>query len=286
MNRSILQVVLAGVAVGLITILFVQPKFIVSNDEAQLEENSSTESPVVQQEEHKVLDATSNMHNVTGSAEEQKSIKKWTAAYNRFSSPEKKLIFADSLALLYSRLFEYDSAAKYFEQLALLNPNDTTKLKAGLGLYQSFKVSMNPTSRKETGLKALTYINDLLETRPDWTDLKVKKAVIRVYTEVPPMGGINMLKEIIAENPDHIEARITLGEFMLTVQKVEKAITQFEAVVSVSPDNEKALLYLIDCYQSLQNTTKAIQYLDQLEALNIQDEYVKSVIEKNRQELN
>lgn len=286
MNRSILQIILAGVAVGLITILFVQPKFIVSNDEAQLEESSSTTQSVAQQKETKTLEATSNMHNAAGTAEEQKSIKKWTVAYNSFSSPEKKLIFADSLALLYSRLFEYDSAAKYFEQVALLNPNDTTKLKAGLGLYQSFKVSMNPTSRKETGLKALTYIDDLLKTRPDWTDLKVKKAVIKVYTEVPPMGGINMLKEIIAENPGHIEARITLGEFMLTVQKVEKAIAQFEAVVSVSPDNEKALLYLVDCYQSLQNTTKAIQYLDQLEALDIQDEYIKSVIEKNRQELN
>lgn len=286
MSRLSLQIILAGVGVAFIAILFIQPKFTVINDETQLEENSSTTQSVVTKEEQGIAETVSSMHNTPGTAGEQKLIKKWTAKYNSFSSPEKKLIFADSLALLYSNLFEYDSAAKYFEQLAILNPNDTTKLKAGLGLYQSFKVSMNPTSRKETGLKALAYIDDLLKSRPNWTDLKVKKAVIKVYTEVPPMGGINMLKEIIAEYPNHIEARITLGEFMLTVQKVEKAIAQFEAVVSVSPDNEKALLYLVDCYQSLQNNTKAIQYLDQLDALDIKDEYIKSVIEKNRQELN
>ncbi len=286
MSRLVLQIILAGMSIALIVTLFIQPKFVVSNDDTQLEENSSITQTGLSQEEQTTTEVVSEMHNTAGTTEEKKLIKKWTAEYNRFSSPEKKLIFADSLAFIYSKLFEYDSAAKYFEQLAILNPNDTTKLKAGLGLYKSFKVSMNPTSRKETGLKALAYFDELLKNRPNWIDLKVKKAVIRVYTEVPPMGGINMLKEIIAENPDHVEAHITLGEFMLTVQKVEKAVEQFEAVVAVNPDNEKALLYLIDCYQSLQNNTKAIQYLDQLEALNIQDEYIKSVIEKNRKELN
>ncbi|MCP4521962.1 MAG: tetratricopeptide repeat protein [Cytophagales bacterium] len=284
MNRTVLQSVFVVVAVGLVTTLFFLPKFVVSNEKSQLEEKNTNNS--VTENTAPSTNDSQAMHKSVGSPEEQEKIKKWTSNYNSFPSKEKRLIFADSLAEIYTRLFEYDSAAKYFEQLAILENSDKNKLKAGLGIYRAFKVTMNVKSRKEMGQKALGYFDDLLATRPDWTDLKVKKAVIKVYTETPPMGGINMLKEIIAENPNHVEARITLGEFMLTVQKVEKAIEQFEAVVSVNPENEKALLYLVDSYQSVKNTTKAIKYLDQLEALDVQDEYIKSVIEKNRKELN
>lgn len=281
MNRLI-QAILVVVGVVICFLLFLQPKFIVNNEESKLTESTSTKV------EKEVVETNQNasMHKNAKSAEDEEKLKKWTTDFNHFTSTEKKVILADSLANLYTRLFEFDSAAKYFEQQVFLIPTETNKLKAALGLYQAFKVSMNPIDRKKTGLKSLVYIDEILATRSNWVDLKVKKAVIRVYTETPPMGGINMLKEIIAENPTHVEARLTLGEFMLTVKKVEKAIAQFEAVVTVESDNEKALLYLIDCYQSTQNMAKAIQYLNKLESLNIQDSYIKSVIEKKRKELN
>lgn len=281
MNRLI-QGILVVVGVVICFLLFLQPKFIVNNEETKLEQTTSEKA------EKEVAETSQNasMHQNARSAEDEEKLKKWTTDFNHFTSKEKKVILADSLANLYTRLFEFDSAAKYFEQQVFLFPTETNKLKAALGLYQAFKVSMNPVNRKKTGLQALAYIDEILATRSNWVDLKVKKAVIRVYTETPPMGGINMLKEIIAENPSHVEARLTLGEFMLTVKKVEKAIEQFEAVVTVESDNEKALLYLIDCYQSTQNMAKAIQYLNKLESLNIQDSYIKSVIEKKRKELN
>lgn len=281
MNRLI-QGILVVVGVVICFLLFLQPKFIVNNEETKLEQTTS------EKVEREVAETSQNvsMHQNARSAEDEEKLKKWTTDFNHFTSKEKKVILADSLANLYTRLFEFDSAAKYFEQQVFLFPTETNKLKAALGLYQAFKVSMNPVNRKKTGLQALAYIDEILATRSNWVDLKVKKAVIRVYTETPPMGGINMLKEIIAENPTHVEARLTLGEFMLTVKKVEKAIEQFEAVITVESDNEKALLYLIDCYQSTQNMAKAIQYLNKLESLNIEDSYIKSVIEKKRKELN
>lgn len=281
MNRLI-QGILVVVGVVICFLLFLQPKFIVNNEESKLAESTSTKV------EKEVAETNQNasMHKNAKSAKDEEKLKKWTTDFNHFTSKEKKVILADSLANLYTRLFEFDSAAKYFEQQVFLISTETNKLKAALGLYQAFKVSMNPIDRKKIGLKSLAYIDEILATRSNWVDLKVKKAVIRVYTETPPMGGINMLKEIIAENPNHVEARLTLGEFMLTVKKVEKAIEQFEAVVTVESDNEKALLYLIDCYQSTQNMAKAIQYLNKLESLNIQDSYIKSVIEKKRKELN
>ena len=273
---AIFQLILGVVGLSLIIFLFLQPKFIVEDSTELLNDTSSVVQSSSMQE---------SGHNDVY-LEEKQLAKELTVKLNSFSNSEEKIIFADSLGELYFDILEYDSSAKYFDYVVSLENKDVNLFKAGLANYEAFRSAQIGKVKQDYAMRAKSYFNDYLEQHPDEESVLVKKAVLMVNTERPPMGGINLLKNIIQKNPSNVEALESLGEFQFTIGKYKKAIGSFERVVELNNKNDKALLYLIWSYKSLGDTESARLYLNKIKELEISDVYIKSLIDKEAAELN
>lgn len=275
-KRTIIQLLLSLSGIFIVVLLFRQPKFIVEDEKkATLNDSPSQEK----------VDLNNTSHQSQIEEQDQRIIKSLTSKYLIENDLKKKSIFADSIAELYRKSFVFDSSSKYFEVAVALNPAADVLEKAALGVFEAFQNSGTANRRKELGQKAIGFLDKILNSNSDRVDLKIKKAVVQVYTEPMPMNGINALKEIISDNPSNVEARLYLGEFQFTVGKYDNAIEQFKAVNKLDPSELKALLYLTECYLALGQKTKAEEYIIILKELEITDPYIESVISKFEKEL-
>ncbi len=275
-KSTIIKIVLSLSGIFIVALLFRQPKFIVEDEKnASLSDSSSSQKEVKSDPTHQ-----SPLDEV-----DQRAIKTLTSKYLIETDLEKKSIFADSIGGYYRKSLVFDSSAKYFEVAAELNPTAKTLEKAALEIFEAFQNSGTAEKRKQLGQKAIGFLDKILDSNSERADLRIKKAVVQVYTEPMPMAGINALKGIIEQHPSNVEARLFLGEFQFTVGKYDKAIEQFTAVIEIDPTELKALLYLTDCYLALGQKEKAEKYIMILKELEVTDPYVKSVIEKFEAEL-
>lgn len=275
-KSTIIKILLSLSGIFIVALLFRQPKFIVED-----EKNADlSDSPSSQNEGQG--DPT---HQSQIEEADQEAIKTLTSKYLIETDLEKKSIFADSIAGYYRKSLVFDSSAKYYEEAAELFPTTKTLEKAALEIFEAFQNSGTADKRKKLGQKAIGFLDKILDSNSERTDLRIKKAVALVYTEPMPMNGINALKEIINEHPSNVEARLFLGEFQFTVGKYDNAIEQFTAVIEIDPTELKALLYLTDCYLALGQRDKAEKYINILKELEVTDPYVKSVIDKFEVEL-
>lgn len=100
-------------------------------------------------------------------------------------------------------------------------------------------------------------------------DQKVEEAILIIQSaEGAPMKGITMLKEVLAEKPEHVKANYWLGEFSLISGQFQKAIPRFEVVLKVEPDNMEAANRLASIYVQLNEKEKAKDVLNTFIANN------------------
>ncbi len=280
MNRSLFTKLGLAVAGGLaVWGLFSLPRTVVKDEKKGpiVKPNTPPSNPA---------DSGSTEHMVSLEGEEQKRVDSLTFAYQGLSDSEKKLIFADSLGSAYARAMQFDSSAKYYGELAQMAPGRADVWeKAGTSAYRAFRVSQRATTRKSYAEQAMAYFDSLLNVQPNRPDIKAKKGVLLVAGQIAPMQGIGLLKEAIAEDPNNVEARLDLGEFQLTVNKVDLALVSINEALSREPSNVRALLLAIRANKEAGNTNEARQRLMQLKNLSIDDPYIKSVIQANEKEL-
>lgn len=86
-----------------------------------------------------------------------------------------------------------------------------------------------------------------------------------------PMRGIMMLREILQEDPDNVEAHWHLGQFSIQSGQYDKALVRFKKVLELDPDNHpEAWLYLGRTYATLDSNAQAIASLKKYRTL-VQD---------------
>ena len=72
-------------------------------------------------------------------------------------------------------------------------------------------------------------------------DQKVREAIAIIESgQGPPMQAIFTLREVVAEDPNHLEAQYQLGRFAMMSGQIDKAVPRFEIVLDLQPDNEAA----------------------------------------------
>ena len=86
-----------------------------------------------------------------------------------------------------------------------------------------------------------------------------------------PMRGIMMLREILQEDPNNVEAHWHLGVFSVQSGQYDKALERFRKVVELDPEGHpEAWLYLGRTYATIDSTELAIESLKKYRTL-IQD---------------
>ena len=179
-------------------------------------------------------------------------------------SKEKRLIFADSLAGAYQKLFFFDSAAFLMARVAGDYTDDEGVLeKAGDAFFEAFNFAVSKERQNELGEQARSYYQRVLTANPGNLNAKANMALTYVSSS-SPMQGIAMLREILEENPVHEKTLYNLGLLSITSGQLDKAIERFEMVKENYPGNYSARLYLGYCYLETAQEEKAKEEFESL----------------------
>jgi tetratricopeptide (TPR) repeat protein len=115
-------------------------------------------------------------------------------------------------------------------------------------------------------------------------DLKVEEAVRIVQSGENPMQGVMMLRAVLAENPEHLEATYSLGMLSMQSNQYEKAIERFKRVLELDANRTEVWQSIGQAYEGLEENIKAItayrsflKYTDDVKAKSALEERIKQL---------
>lgn len=197
---------------------------------------------------------------------------------------------------IYDSLIEFSKAnnyppmvANFSIEKAKLNQNELDWMIAGDNCFKAFRLSKN--SDKEMVSSAIEAYEEVLKINSN--NLTAKTAIGVAYVEgasalqVMPMKGIGLLKAVLDEDPNNIDALTNLGYFSIQSGQYDKAIERFETILSIDSTNAEAYIYLTDIYLSQGDQEKGIETLKQYKSLvddpmvtKQVDDYIKEIRNK------
>ena len=107
--------------------------------------------------------------------------------------------------------------------------------------------------------------NFIVEPVPSNLEAKIEEAV-RIITEAKgaPMKGIQLLKEVLEEDPKNRQALYYLGNFSIQSGQFEKAKERYTSMLQNDPKDEEARYLLGYSNLMLGDTVNAISNFEQL----------------------
>jgi len=219
MNKAQIALILGGIV--LIVLLFQLPRAVVEND--------TLGSPVEE------------THTFTMSEEVTNKVRYFRSRWGSEENSEKKLNFADSLASLYLDYQVLDSGVWFVDYLKSTSSGGRERRIADL-LYQAFQRTRDMESARELGERAGSEIRSLLEKDPENSSLRNKLAMTLVVTATP-MEGIQMLRELLEENPNDVETIKNLGLLSIQSGQFAKAEERFKSVLAIDSLDLEAQFY-------------------------------------------
>lgn len=257
MNRSILMVVVF--ATLLTGGLYSLPKVVVSTQERKLVggKNSTEATTETSKQEEK---ETSTEHITPLTTEQKHTISQLVQQYTSATDAKEKSKVALQLSDFYGEIRKFDSAAKYAETIALLDPTETNLLRAGDRYFDAFGFAADGKKSASLGVKTREWYQRALDKNPNLLNAKANLAMTYVSTETP-MQGIMLLREVLANDPTNEVALFNLGMLSMRSNQYEKAVERFRQLLKVRPANSKARFYL---GVSLAQTGKNKEALEEL----------------------
>lgn len=236
------QSLLVLLAVVLVIILFQLPRSVVENE--QLQEVASVEN-----------------HSMEIPQEVDNQINELRRLIEKEENKDKKINFAHSLARRYLDYGVLDSAITYAEAIQSWE-KEPSELSADI-YFTAYERSANPEKGKEYALKSREILKRLLEKDPANMTLKNRLAMTLVVSE-NPMSGINMLREILAQDETNRQAILNLGLLAIQSGQFERAKDRFENLVSMDASDHEAKLYLAVSLMEINQQSQARLLLEEI----------------------
>ena len=219
---SKVQLILSILAVGLVVVLFQLPRSVVENEQLQEVTPTSNHSlEIPQQIQDEIIELRTLLKNE--------------------KSSDKKANFALSLAMRYLDYGILDSAAQYAERIESWEGEFSEK--ASEIYFIAYERSLLAEEGVKFAEKANRIITQLLDKDPDNLFLKNRLAMTLVASE-NPMSGINMLREVIAQDPQNRQGLMNLGLLAIQSGQFERAKERFETLTSLDTADYESKLYL------------------------------------------
>ena len=212
---------------------------------------------------------------------------------NNFTSLEKKLAEASAdqrkeiLLELADAYFAYKQYAVagllYLEQSEKEASNTLLYVKAGDAFREAYRSVSDSNVTPILVDKAKSSYEKAMELDPKNLDAKTGVATCYVDASQDPMQGIMLLREVVAADPENVNANLNLGMFSMKSGQFDKAISRFETVVKKQPSAENYAM-LAESYEQSGNKEGAIkalkkakEYIIDPQILNGVDEYIKKL---------
>lgn len=275
MQKKQLFIILAAVVCA--GIVFSLPKVLVDNEKEAVK---GAETAVSADTVNEISKLMAENHTHKPSETEQKSIITFTNNYYRVSDKEKKRIFADSILGYYTKFHQYDSVAKYSEEIANLQPKEINFVHAGDAWMQASDL-VSPEQKSAYTDKARALYQKALDLNSENLETQSKLAMTYVATSTP-MKAIKILKDVVEKDPQNETAIFNLGYLSMQSGQYDKAADRFKKLIEVNPKHASGTFYLGLSYLQLGNKEKAMSYFEKAKTLDkdpefqsIVDSYIK-----------
>ena len=115
----------------------------------------------------------------------------------------------------------------------------------------------------------------------DEGEISIKKASLLIE-QGQIMEGVTLLKSVLEEDPNNLDAIWELGKLSMQSQQFDKAVERFEKFVSITKGEEKVsgLISLSDAHFFNDNKEQALKSLGQASQLNTNQELETEIQER------
>lgn len=148
-------------------------------------------------------------------------------------------------------------SAFYKELVAQTESSYENWVLAGDQLTTAYQTTQDSTSQPTLVQKAITAYQTALKLNPASLNAKTGLGSAYVSGTANPMQGIQLLLEVVKEDPKNVKANTNLGLFSMRSGQFDKAVTRFKTVIEQKPDPE-AWFYLATSYENLGQNKDAI----------------------------
>ena len=275
------RVILVVLSLVLIIALYYLPRIVVDNEKNQ-------EIELVSDVMAQIADNTGNekgntdVHALDISEEDQNKIENFRDEIQNDGSDQ--LVLADSLSKIFMVYNQFDSAAKYLEIVAKINPGTDKFENAGNAYFDALGFAMDKAKAAAFSERAKYYYNLLLEDDPDRLDIKNKLAMTYISSS-NPMQGIAILREILEKDPENETAIFNMGILAIQSGQYERGSERFKNLVSLYPQNLQGQFYLGLCYYELGQKDNARKQFELVKSME-DDPAVLATIDGYLKELN
>jgi cytochrome c-type biogenesis protein CcmH/NrfG len=148
-------------------------------------------------------------------------------------------------------------SALYKELVAQKKSSYENWILAGDQLTTAYQTTQDSTTQPALVQKAISAYQAALKLNPASLNAKTGLGSAYVSGTANPMQGIQLLLEVVKEDPKNVKANTNLGLFSMRSGQFDKAVTRFKTVIEQKPDPE-AWFYLATSYENLGQNKDAI----------------------------
>jgi len=148
-------------------------------------------------------------------------------------------------------------AAFYYELIAQKEPSFSTWLKAGDKFTDAYQQTLDTIMQPALVQKAISAYQQADKLQPNTPEVKTGLGIAYVTGTPNPMQGIQLLLDVVKNDPKNLKANLNLGLFSMKSGQYEKAVERFKTVITQDPSAE-AWFYLASSYENMGNKSDAI----------------------------
>ena len=148
-------------------------------------------------------------------------------------------------------------AAFYYELIAQKELAFSSWLKAGDRFTDAYQQTADTTMQPVLVQKAISSYQQADKLQPNTDEVKTGLGIAYVTGTPNPMQGIQLLLEVVKNDPKNLKANLNLGLFSMKSGQFEKAVERFKTVISQAPSAE-AWFYLASSYENMGKKSDAI----------------------------
>ncbi|MEJ7694142.1 tetratricopeptide repeat protein [Daejeonella sp.] len=174
-------------------------------------------------------------------------------------------------------------AAFYYELVAQKEPGFSPWLKAGDKFTDAYQQTTDTLMQPALVQKAIYAYQQADKLQPNTPEVKTGLGIAYVSVTPNPMQGIQLLLDVVKNDPKNLKANLNLGLFSMKSGQYEKAVERFKTVISLAPSAE-AWFYLASSYENMGKKPDAIgAYLKTKEIAA--DPYMSQFVDRKVNEL-
>jgi len=168
-------------------------------------------------------------------------------------------------------------AAYYLGESAKLENSEKSLTFAANLFLDHLEHAQDPAVMKWESLQAITLLDRAIQLSPANDSLKIKQALLYMNTG-EPMVGVAKLRDVVAKNPDNVEAQLTLANLAIQSGQYDKAIERMQTFLQTHPNEPKVIFVMAEAYRSKGDVKKAVELFEQCKTL-LKDPSLKAEID-------